>query len=358
MAEPSAPGPSSDSVPAAPGGSVRGVVRVAVDAAGGDHAPGEVVKGALQAAGGNIAVILVGAAVELGELVGGPLPSVSIVDAPEKIGTDEEPVRAVRGKPRSSLVVAAKLVGDGDADAVVSAGSTGAVLAAALLHVHRLRGIARPAICAVLPAAGGPVVFLDAGANAEVRPEHLRQFAIMGQAFASRVLGIADPQVGLLSIGEEPGKGTSAVIETHRLLAGDARIRFYGNVEGRDLMNRRVDVVISDGFTGNVALKTMEGTGRAILGAVKEVVTSSARARLGGLLLRRDLGRLRDKLDPEEYGGTYLLGMKRPVVIAHGNSHARGIANAVRVAARGAEEGLLDRIAADLEAASDADTSV
>jgi glycerol-3-phosphate acyltransferase PlsX len=323
-------------------------VRVALDAEGGDHAPDEVVKGALAVAGERLEVILVGREQRLRQLAAGN-QYVSIVDAPDVIGTGGEPARAVRALPNSSLVVATRLVADGRADAVASAGDTGAVVAAALFHVRRMKGVLRPALCVLMPAAPLPVVFLDAGANAQVRPEHLRQFAIMGQVFAAEVLGLPQAQVGLLNIGEEPGKGTPAVIEAHQLLAGDPAINFYGNVEGRDLMNRVVDVIVTDGFTGNVALKSSEGAARAILGALRQALSGGSWAtRLGALLVRSDLRRVRGMLDPEEYGGSYLLGMNDPVVIAHGNSRARGIGNAVLMAARGASSGLLPAIAARL----------
>jgi glycerol-3-phosphate acyltransferase PlsX len=326
----------------------QGRVRVAVDAEGGDHAPDEVVKGALAVAEERLHVILVGREQRLRQLAAGH-PHVSIVNAPDVIGTTGEPARAVRALPNSSLVVAARLVADGQADAVVSAGDTGAVVAAALFHIRRMKGVLRPALCVLLPAVPLPVVFLDAGANAQVRAEHLRQFAIMGQVFAAEVLGVAQAQVGLLNIGEEPGKGTPAAVEAHQLLASDPDIHFYGNVEGRDLMNRVVDVIVTDGFTGNVALKSTEGAARAILSAMRETLTSgSMTTRIGGLLVRKALQRMRSTLDPEAYGGFYLLGMNDPVVIAHGNSRARGIGNAVLMAARGATSGLLPAIAARL----------
>jgi glycerol-3-phosphate acyltransferase PlsX len=332
-----------------------GQVRVAVDAMGGDHAPDEIVKGALAVAGEHLQVILVGRAERLRPLAAG-WAHVSVVDAPDVIGSDDEPARAVRAVPASSLVVATKLVAAGEADAVVSAGSTGAVLAAALLYIHRLKGVLRPAICVLLPAVPLPVVFLDAGANAEVRPEHLRQFAMMGQVFAAEILGLAQAQVGLLNIGEEPGKGTATVVAAHRLLVADPEIRFYGNVEGRDLLNRLVDVVVTDGFTGNVALKASEGAARAILNGMRQAVSEgSLRSKVGALLLHKDLRRIAASLDPEEYGGSYLLGMNRPVVIAHGNTRARGMSNAVLVAARGASSDLLATIAVRLAGAGDAE---
>jgi glycerol-3-phosphate acyltransferase PlsX len=324
-------------------------VRVAVDAAGGDNAPDEIVKAALSVANERLRITLVGAAARVRELLGPqPSPFIEVVEATQVIHSDEEPVKAVRSKPDASLVVAARLVGSGGADACVSAGSTGAVLAAGLFHVHRLKGVLRPAICTLMPAVPLPVVLLDVGANAEVRPEHLRQFAIMGQAFATEVIGLPNPLVGLLSIGEEPSKGTPAVIEAHKLLAADPTINFYGNVEGRDIMDRVVDVIVVDGFAGNIALKATEGAAKVIVREIMNAVTGSWRAKIGALIMARDLRRIRAALDPEEYGGAYLLGLNHPVVIAHGNSKARGIANAIRTASRAVTSGLLPTMGARL----------
>jgi glycerol-3-phosphate acyltransferase PlsX len=324
------------------------VVRVAVDAAGGDNAPDEIIKGALSVAGDHLHVILVGDEAALRARVPEHAPAISLVHAPDVIGYDEEPAHAARHRTESSIVVGLRLVREGAADAFVSAGNTGAVVAASVLHVRRIKGVVRPAICTIMPAIPSPIAFLDAGANAECRPEHLLQFAIMGQAFAQEVMGIDRPRVGLLSIGEEPTKGTPDVIETHRLLAADERVRFYGNVEGRDIMNRVVDVVVTDGFTGNVALKTIEGTARAILRALRATIDSSAGTKLGGLLLRRDLMTIKAALDPEEYGGALLVGMNAPIVIAHGNSGAAGIANAIRQGRRGVVSELQPTIAREL----------
>ena len=325
-------------------------VRVVVDAMGGDHAPDEVVKGALEAAGEGIEVVLVGDEERVGRLLPPDAPHVELVHAPDAISFHDEPVAAARKKTGSSLVVGMKLVHEGAADAFVSAGNTGAVVAASLLYVHRIRGVQRPAICSVMPAVPTPLACLDIGANAECRPEHLRQFAVMGQAFAREVMGIARPQVGLLSIGEEETKGTADVLEAHRLMAADPRIRFYGNVEGRDIMNRRVDVVVTDGFTGNVALKTIEGTARAVMLAVRNAIAANLATKIGGALLRSELYRVRAAMDPEAFGGAFLIGMQAPVIIAHGSSYTRGIGNAVRLAARGVVSDLQQSIARELGA--------
>jgi glycerol-3-phosphate acyltransferase PlsX len=190
-----------------------------------------------------------------------------------------------------------------------------------------------------------PVVFLDAGANAEVRPEGLRQFAILGQVFAQEMLGIERPSVGLLSIGEEPSKGTAAVIEAHRLMAADPQINFYGNVEGRDLTHHSVDVIVADGFSGNVALKVFEGTARTVVGEIRNAVLGSWRAKIGAAIMSRDLRKIAQALDPEQYGGAYLLGLRHPMIVGHGSSKAEGVANAVRTASRGVTSELLPTIA-------------
>ena len=325
------------------------VVRVVVDAAGGDNAPGEIVKGALDACGPQLNVILVGDEPRVRALLPEGVRHVSVVHAPDVIGYHEEPATAARARSGSSIVVGLRMVHNGEADAFVSAGNTGAVVAASVLYVRRIPGVKRPGICTILPDIHAPLAFLDVGANAEVRAEFLRQFAIMGQAFAREVMGIPEPTIGLLSIGEEPTKGTPDVIEAHQLIAGDHRIsHFYGNIEGRDIMNRVVDVIVTDGFTGNVGLKTIEGSARAILGALKATVMVSAKTKLGGLLLQKDLQVLKDALNPEEFGGALLVGMNAPVVIAHGNSRARGIAQAVRMGRRGTVSDLLPTIAREL----------
>jgi len=322
------------------------VVRVAVDALGGDHAPEAVVEGALLAAGELLRVVLVGPPERLAALLpAGGHPHIEIVPATDKISSGDEPVEAVRNRPDSSLVVAARLLADGRADAFVSMGNTGAALAAGLLHVHRIKGVLRPALCTLLPAVPLPIVFLDAGANAEVRPEGLRQFAVLGQTFAQEMLGIQRPTVGLLSIGEEPSKGTQAVIEAHRLIAADPQINFYGNVEGRDLSRHVVDVIVADGFAGNIALKVFEGTARTIVGEIRNAVLGSLRAKIGAAIMSRDLRKISEALDPEQYGGAYLLGLRRPMIVGHGSSRARGIASGIRTASRGVTSELLPTIA-------------
>ncbi len=314
--------------------------RIAVDALGGDRAPEEVVAGAVEAAGEGIDVVLVGPA-------GLDTHGLELVEATEEVAMDEKPAEAVRAKPDSSLVVANRLVADGRAAAVLSAGNTGAMLAAGLLHVRRLPGVMRPAIAVVLPSRRGPSVLLDSGANADARPEHLLQFAYMGAIFAEEVLDLPRPSVRLLSIGEEPEKGNQLTLEAHELLAA-SDLNFEGNTESRELLEGAADVVVTDGFTGNVSLKLLEGTIRTLLDALREEIASSSRGKVGGLLIRPAARSLRNRLDPDTYGGAYLLGLRGLSVIAHGNSSRRAIANAIRLAARGVEHDVVDRLSARL----------
>jgi glycerol-3-phosphate acyltransferase PlsX len=261
-----------------------------------------------------------------------------------EITNDEDPAMAVRSKDDASIVRAAKAVGAGEADALVSAGATGALLAASLFHVKRIRGVHRPAIAVLVPLPGNPVLLLDAGANVDVRPEYLVQFGYMGAAFMEAVHGVERPRVGLLSIGEEAKKGTDDVVAAHEQLAAGT-LEFAGNVEGTDLAAGAVDVVVTDGFTGNVALKLMEGTAKTVAGAVRDAIRGGIVSSLGGLLVRGRLARLREQLDPNTTGGAILLGVRRPVVVAHGKSTAEGIANAVRLARRAADEDMVERTA-------------
>jgi phosphate acyltransferase len=312
------------------------MTRVAVDALGGDRAPEDVVAGALAAASDGVEPILYGPA----GLDTGGLP---LVETTQVVGMDEKPAEVVRAKPDSSLVRACRAVGDGEADAVVSAGNTGAMLAAGLLEIRRLQGVMRPAIAVMIPSQRGPTVLIDAGANADARPEHLLQFAHMGAIFAEEVLGVDDPSIGLLSIGEEPEKGNALTLEAHALLAA-SDLPFRGNVESRGLLAGTADVVVTDGFTGNVCLKLLEGTIKTLLDALREEIGATARGRAGGLLIRPAARKLRRRLDPDTYGGAYLLGLRGISVIAHGNSSSAAVASALRLAARGVEHRVVDRL--------------
>jgi phosphate acyltransferase len=316
---------------------VAGKIRVAVDAMGGDRAPEEVVAGAADARSPAIEPILFGRREAFDT-------ELEVVHSEEVVGMDEKPGDAARTKRESSLFAVCRAVAEGRADAALSAGNTGALLAAGLVEIGRLPGVHRPAIGIPLPALRGPSVLIDGGANADARPEHLLQFAHMGSVFAEEVLGIAEPSVALLSIGEEPEKGNRLVREAHDLLEAD-RLRFVGNVESRELLTGAADVVVCDGFTGNVVLKTLEGGIATAFSSLRDEISSSLRGKLGGLLIRPAARSLRARLNPETYGGAYLLGLKGLVVIAHGNSTRIAIANAIRLAARGAESGVVERIA-------------
>jgi phosphate acyltransferase len=313
-------------------------VRVAVDALGGDRAPDEVVAGALEAASPSIRPVLFGPA-------GLDAAGLEHVVTTATVEMHEKPAEAVRAKPDSSLVRAVRAVADGEADVVVSAGNTGAMLAASLMYIRRLPGIQRPAIGVVIPARRGPTLLIDAGANADARAEQLVQFAHMGTVFAEEILELPEPEVRLLSIGEEPEKGNQLALEAHALLADTAMLRFAGNTEGRMLLEGEADVVVCDGFTGNVALKTLEGTIRSVMTSLRTDITASVRGRLGGLLIRPAARHLRERLDPEGYGGAYLLGLRGLVVIAHGHSSRRAVASAIRLAARGVEHGVVEHLA-------------
>jgi phosphate acyltransferase len=314
--------------------------RIAVDAMGGDRGPDAAVEGALAARDDGIETLVFGSA-DLDTRGLAHVPTTQVV------GMDEKPADAFRTKEDSSLVRAVKAVADGEADAVVSAGNTGAMLAAGLVLLRRVPGLRRPAIAVPIPARKGPSILIDAGANADCRAEHLLQFATMGAVFAEEILGIERPSVRLLSIGEEPEKGNQLTLEAHELLSA-SDLDFHGNAEGRDILEGAADVLVSDGFTGNVALKAVEGTIRTLLDSLREEITATNAGSLGGLLIRPAARRLRARLDPDTYGGAYLLGLRGLVVIAHGNSSATAIANAIRLAARGVDHDVVGRLAARL----------
>jgi len=324
-------------------------ITVAVDANGADLGPAEVAAGAALAAEQGVRVLLFGPRGAIGPTPGG----VEVVDAPVSIAKAPDPALAVRSTPDASIVLASKAVAEGRADALVSGGSTGAALAAGLFHVKRARGIHRPALAIAMPVPGAPVLLLDVGASVEVRPEHLVQFAYMGAAFAQAVLGVERPRVALLSNGEEPGRGTPDVIEAHQRLAeaGPGRLNFVGNVEGTHVTEGVADVVVMDGFTGNIALKLMEGVSSKLMRTIRDVATASPRGRLGGLLLRGPLRGLRDEIDPELAGGAYMLGLRRTGVVAHGRFTRTGFARAIDVAARGVREDVVGRTLTALEEA-------
>jgi phosphate acyltransferase len=324
---------------------------IAVDAMGGDHAPEPIVEGAIAAAREHgIRVALTGRPGLLRPLLSrhGAPDHVWIVPAEEAVGMDEGALASWR-RARSSIAVACQLVRRGQASAVMSAGSTGAIVATARLRLRPLTGVTRPALAVVLPTQPGPTVLLDAGAIADPKPEMLVQFAQLGVAYAQVACGLAEPRVGLLTIGSEPEKGNKLIRRAHELLAGDPPhgglpLNFAGNVEGSDLLTGRVDVVVSDGFTGNVALKTLEGTASFAGRQLREALSGSAAARFGAVFQRRGLRELSQRLDAESYGGAALLGLEGTVVIAHGAAGARAAAAAIRLAADLSRAGITDKI--------------
>jgi len=317
---------------------------IAVDAMGGDHAPSEIVAGARQAADTlGVRIVLVGDPDVLGDAAGLP-----VIACREVIDMHEDGAKAVRIKKDSSLVRAAEAVRDGRASAMVSAGNTGATMAAALLRMHRVSGVARPAIATPIPVPGStPTILVDSGANAECVAPWLLQFAQMGAVLAVERYGIASPRVGLLSIGEEASKGTTLVKEAHALLKerlGGGAV-FVGNVEGRDLMTDAVDVVVTDGFTGNVALKTLEGGMRFAFNKVLEVMVSSDEAKEAAKVLLPSLAPIAEELDPDSHGGAVLLGVNGVCIISHGSSSARAVVNAVRVGRDAVQADLVGKVA-------------
>ena len=327
---------------------------VAVDGMGGDHAPAAAVGGAVAAAREGVGIALVGdgasLAAELARLGGAPA-GLRVVHAPDAIGMEEHDARDAARRRGSSIHAALRLVRDGEAGAFVSAGNTGAILASAVVVLGRLPGVERPAVGVVLPLPRGDLLLLDAGANADARASQLVQFAHFGAAYARAVGGVREPRVALLNIGEEGSKGSALTIEVHGRLAASG-LRFAGNVEGRDLATGGADVVVTDGFTGNVALKLAEGVTAMVLEELRRAAASSWRARLGGLLLRPAARRLRERLDYRRYGAAPLLGVGGAVFIAHGSSDAAAVASAVRgaaaAAAPGAAQALRDAIEASL----------
>jgi glycerol-3-phosphate acyltransferase PlsX len=320
----------------------RGVT-VALDGYGAEQGFDVLAEGARLAAADGIVVRVFGPGRELG--LGG-VEGVEVIETVDWIANEEDPVPAVRAKPEASVVRAARAVAEDAADAMVSPGSTGATMAAATFGLRRLKGVQRPALAVQVPVPGKPVLFLDVGANLEARAQHLVQFAFLGAAFSAAVLAVDRPKVGLLTVGEEAGKGREEIVEAHGVLAAAPGIEFAGNVEGGDLTAGTVDVVVSDGFTGNVALKLMEGTAKAVAGAVGDAARSNPVSALGGLLLKPALGELKRELHPDTTGGAILLGLRGIAVVGHGSAGAEGIANAVRLAARCAEVDAVGRTAA------------
>jgi glycerol-3-phosphate acyltransferase PlsX len=326
-------------------------VRIAVDAMGGDHAPQAPVEGALQALAQDedLEVVLVGASEALTHTVPSSVKRVTVVETGDVISPDEPPVAAVRQKPEASLVKAIRLVAEGAADGMVSAGNTGALMAAGLMWLGRIEGVDRPALTAVLPTVDGRgVLLLDVGANTEAKPSHLQQFAWMGALYAEQVLARPEPRVALLNIGSEANKGPSTLRSAYQRLSRSKLLHFVGNLESRDLLAGAADVVVSDGFVGNIVLKAVEGTAIEMMHHIARALRGSLRAKLGGLMARPALMRVRDVMDYERVGGVPLLGLNGVVIKAHGSSGPRAFANAVARATEQARRRVGDLIAENL----------
>jgi len=327
-------------------------VKIIVDAMGGDNAPGEIVKGAISAAKARpgLEIVLVGREAEVRSAAGacGGLPgTVSVVNATEVIDMHDDPATAFKTKKDSSMTVGLTMLKNGEGDAFVSAGSTGALLSAGTLLVKRVRGIRRAAMAPLLPTAGKGLVLVDCGANAECTAEYLVQFAYLGSFYAAGALGLARPRVGLLNIGTEDSKGDALRQETYRLLreAGEAgRLNFIGNIEAKEAIKGGCDVVVADGFSGNVMLKTIEGVGSFMGKELKGMFLSSLKTKIAALLVKNGLAAFKERLDPDTIGGTPFLGLRKPVIKAHGSSKARAVENAVYQAAAAAEADLAGRI--------------
>jgi glycerol-3-phosphate acyltransferase PlsX len=322
--------------------------RIAIDAMGGDYAPTEIVAGALRAREElGVEVVLVGDPQQIKSVSHqNRLDQIAIVPAEGTVEMHEEPLTAIKRKPKASINVAMDLVKQKQADAVVSAGHSGAAMAAALLRLGRLRGIDRPAIGAVLPTmiASKPVLILDVGANVDCRPKFLDQFALMGTIYSQYVLGIANPKVGLLNIGEEETKGNDLAVRTHQLLKENNRISFIGNAEGRDVLSGRFDVIVCDGFAGNVLLKFAEAVGEVAIQILREELPQGLHGQIGTALLKSNLKRIKQRIDHAEHGGGLLLGVAGVCIISHGSSQAPSIFNAIRLAKEAIDNQVLERI--------------
>ena len=322
-------------------------MRIAVDAMGGDHAPAEIVKGAAQAAREyGVDISLVGLPQVVQPLLDSH-PRLQIVPCTQVITMDEHPAQAVRSKPDSSMNVCARMCKEGRADGWTSAGNSGAIMAAALLIQGRIRGVDRPALGSIVPTQDGFAYFLDVGANVDSKPEYMTQFAMMGAVYAREMLGRAQPRVGLLSNGEEEGKGDERVRETARRLRGTLP-GFVGNVEPKDIYGARADVVVADGFVGNIAIKMAEATAEFLFRTLQEEIPRTMTGKLGGLLIRPGVRQIRDRMDWREFGGAPLLGIDGVAVVAHGRSDARAMKNAIRVAREAGENQLVGKIRAEV----------
>lgn len=327
---------------------------IAVDAMGGDNAPEAVVKGAVKAVTDfdDITLKLIGKKQVISNYLQGKSfdrERLVIINADEEITMEDAPAKAIRRKKEASIVVASELVKQGEAEALIAAGSTGAAMSAGVLKIGRLKGIKRPAISTLFPTEKKPTLILDAGANANAEPEYLQQFALMGQIYAKKILDRINPKIGLMNVGEEKGKGSKLANEAYELIANDSRINnFVGNIEGRDIFTGEYDVIVTDGFTGNVILKTTEGLAEFMFSLLKDALTSDIKSKLGAFLVKDNLKAMKNKVDYREYGGAPLLGLNEIVIIGHGSSDATAFYNAIRVARDTIKEQVVAEIASEI----------
>jgi glycerol-3-phosphate acyltransferase PlsX len=325
---------------------------IIIDAMGGDHAPLEILKGAYDAyLKYNPEIILVGikdkiekAALDLNI----DLSVFKITNCTQEVLMNDHPSDVIKHKKDSSIYIGTKILSENLKGAFVSAGNTGAVMASALLNVRRLEGVLRPAIAIVIPIADKPVVLIDAGANADCKPQYLKQFALMGKVYYENILNIKDPKIGLLNVGSEEGKGNELSIHAHDLLKRFKEIDFYGNIEGRDLFNGVAQVVVCDGFTGNVLLKSIEGLAGLFFSEIRQILIANFMSKICAAILKKPFKNMKKKFDYEEYGGTFLVGVNGIVIISHGSSKAKAIANAVRVAIEGQKSRIIEKIASQI----------
>jgi len=321
---------------------------IIVDAMGGDFAPLEIIRGALEAVSKNsVELRLIGDENRIREAAysgGLDISDIEISPSYQEVRMDESPSDVLKNKKGSSIYLGSQIVGRGNGSAFLSAGNTGAVMACSLFNIKRIKGVFRPAIAAVIPLADSRFVLIDAGANADCKPVYLAQFALMGKVYSENILGVKGPKVGIVNIGEEEKKGSEFTIEAHKILKDIKGLDFVGNIEGREMFEGAVDVVVTDGFTGNVILKVLEGLAKMFFGEVRSALTSSPISKMAALILKKPLRGIKNKFDYETYGGAQLLGLNAPVIISHGSSKAKAVRNAIRVGQESLQTDIVEKI--------------
>ena len=326
---------------------------IIVDAMGGDFAPLEIIRGALEAVSRHSAEIkLVGDVNSIQEAAdsgGLDISDLEISPSTQQVGMDESPSDVLKNKKGSSIYIGSQLVGRGSGSAFLSAGNTGAVMACSLFNIKRIKGVFRPAIAAAIPLGDSRFVLIDVGANADCKPIYLAQFALMGKVYSESILGVKDPKVGIVNIGEEEKKGNELTVDAHKILKDMNGLNFVGNIEGREMFEGIADVVVTDGFTGNVILKVFEGLAKMFFGEIKSALTSSFISKMAALILKKPLKVMKNKFDYETYGGAQLLGLNAPVIISHGSSKARAVRNAIRVGQESLQSDLVEKIKKEIE---------